>query len=300
MGGSESKSTSINDVETNISNVNNMNILNEQVNQVVTNNLVNQAQSCTANTMNINEMICDNLDLSGNARLEQSNKSAVDFNCIQESTIENQVRSDMLAQIMEKLETSVDSGVLQKLEAAAESAATTGAFAPGKANSQSFAQNTSKVNIKNTSNKNIQNILKNQIVNNFSATDTKKCMTETINSNKFKGRNCNIGDNAVFSQANASEVVQNCVQRTGTASSIIAKAAMDIGLDVKDTAKTKAEQAASAESKSTATVKGPLDLISDLFNGLFAGLFSGPFLIVIVVVVVVFFVLDPLGLKGEE
>ncbi len=89
MGGSSSKSTTTNEYNTTIVNNSDLQLLNKNINNFVSNTVVNQAASCSSSITQLQNVNFSHIDSAGDFTVDgvtQNQKAALTFDCVQLSS----------------------------------------------------------------------------------------------------------------------------------------------------------------------------------------------------------------------
>lgn len=272
MGGASSKAYAKNENNQIIVNRNELNILNEQVNEVISKSVIDSSKSC--NSM-VNQLQL--LDLSGcetEGNLDVSNigfkqTAAVDFSCIQISDVQNQVAQEMLSEIMSSVKSSMDITSLNTLTAKADALAKQGFLGIGGSKAESATENIYNLNVSNESTQNLENIVKNSINSEFKANDVQNCINTITQRQIINARNCKAGGDINVNRIKYEQAVEamiECIQKSEIANKIINKIATELVevVEADTTGEITVEQESTSEAE--ARTEGPLDAMANIIN----------------------------------
>jgi hypothetical protein len=278
MGGSSSKSSTTNKYNTTVVNKSDLELLNKNVNNFVANTVVNQASNCSASISQLQNVNFSHISTPGDFTVDgvnQSQKAAITFDCIQLSAFKNDIANGVLTQYMDAIKNSYDTSSIAKMTAAAQSKAQDQFAGTGTAKSSSDANNEYNFNSKTEVNQKIQNIVENSITNNMSLNDMQDCMASVKNSQSINFSDINAGGNftvRAISQTQAADLYAKCVQEKNNGNKISNQIATDLGLEITTEAKTtsSAEMAgtSAAESLNVGALQSAGDGLASAFKGL--------------------------------
>jgi hypothetical protein len=313
MGGSNSKSTTTNKSTTNIVNNSDLNILNENVNDFVSDTVVSQASNCSASMSQMQALNISNVKTKGDFVLDgitQSQKSTVTFDCLQVSKFKNDIANGVLTKYMDAISNNYNTSAIADMTASAKSNAATQFAATGKSKSNSATNNNFEFNSTTNVNQDIQNIVKNSIKNNMSIDDVQNCIasvsaTQAINIANIESNSFTI---RALDQSQASDLLAKCVQKKDNGNKISSQIATDLGLKIEADIKTTSSAKLVGTSESEATNVGALQSagegmatvfkgIGSMWSGIFGSLgFGDPTIsLYCCIVIVIFAVLGGVG-----
>jgi hypothetical protein len=273
MGASSSVATSIKNYNVNKSD---LEVMNQQVNEFVSNSVTTAAASCGASSSlyvanKIGDIRVVGKKNKAKIGIDTEQDAILTFQCIQESIQKTDVSNEMAQSIMNNLSQTVDTQTVAKLMQEAEAKNTTGAFAPpwGSASSE-VNVNVETTNINDTKRK-LSNLVSNSVANNVSNDDIKECFAAIA----FTASN-EVGKIDIFGEENEFELSMSskqisksfatCQQLTQQTSAVTTAITTALGLTIIDDTKIKNET--ESESKATAVnvVKGVDSIIDSLGN----------------------------------
>lgn len=283
--GSSSSSTINQKYDTTIVNRSDINILNENVNNFVANTVVNQASECSASISQLQTIDLSGMDIGGDLEIgevSQSQKSNITFDCVQVSKFQNDIANGVLAEFSNAMKNSYSAETLDKLEAAAETSASSGFGATGGVSADSTVNVDYKYTNITDTRKNLQNVVKNAITNNMSMNDTQSCVSKVAASQKFTLADTKVKGTVrigAIKQDQASTMMAKCMQEKGNANKITNSVAAALGVKIDETNSVKKSTEISSSAKSTAKNSGLFQSIGEgigsMFSGIFGGLFGG-------------------------
>lgn len=263
MGNTESKTniTQVNDTLT--VNQNSFNSKVEQLNKQVSDTVISDAKKCSASINNNQVISVSGLTVKGDLDLRTSQKSraALSFSCVQSTSVRQSAGSQMIANITDDIANSADNQILQKLDAAAKSAAEQQFLGIGQAKTDTNINTTNISKTINQSAVNISKLVQNVVENKFKSDTVSNCVSELKTDQNVAAKDITVGGKAtlVFEQDAAAESVTSCIQNSGIGSDIMNSVAAELGVKVVNENTTATTQENKASSESTAKNKGALE-----------------------------------------
>lgn len=281
MGGSSS-STVNQKYDTTVINRSDIAVMNQNINDYTANTVMESASSCSGGLtqMQVFDMSGANIKGPLNLNLDQSQNSAVNFDCIQTANMTSDIANGILDKMINSMENSYDKNIMDKLEAAASTSAK-GGFA-----AMDFGKVSSDVNIDykytdiTETRKNISNVMKNAIANNLNLKNVQDCISQTKQNQTVDLKNIVVDGAAVVAvkQSQAADMVSKCVQNSSFGSKILNQAAKDLGLTIDEKSSTTKQTDIKAKAESERVTSGFFESIGTGFGNIFRGIgdmFSG-------------------------
>jgi len=301
MGSSQSSTASAaTTVRKEIINENEINIIKKNTTENIMNSVVNSTSSCaaqatTSQSANVNVGNVTGVLMLGNTDQTQAVKFAL--SCIQVDSIQNDLANDISSSFMNQLSTQYDSATLDKIDANAVSAATSG-FGAGLTSPfgsvESGTSNNTNYDFKQktTNRKNLESIVHNVINKNFTTNEMKTCISTLKaeqNANVTTGDISGVAIRGDVKQDQTVEFKTKCIQENKSINKTIDTIKDLMNTVTADTTKITTGLDSKTTSSSTAKSSGPIDALGDLFGGIFGGIFGGlesitPLLIVLAVI----------------
>lgn len=296
MGNSKSKSTTTNTYNTTVVNQSDLNLLNENINNFVSNTVVDQAASCSATVTQTQNIDLTGFTAKGDITIDgvsQNQKAAITFDCVQLSAFQNDIANGVLTQYMDAIKNSYDTSSIAQMTAAAQTSAKNEFGTTGGSSSNSKSNNTYNFDSKTIVNQDIQNIVQNSITNNMSLKDMQDCMSSVKNTQNITVKDFESTDGNIkilnLSQTQAADLYAKCMQEKNNANKISNNIVTDLGLTVTTEAKTTSsaemESKSAAESSNTGAFQSMGEGVGNVFRGVgdmwgtvigsVGGLFSG-------------------------
>jgi hypothetical protein len=300
MGGSSSKATTTNTYNTQIVNKNDLELLNKSVNDFVSNTVINQASNCSSTISQLQDVSFTDINAKGDIVLgsvDQTQSSAITFDCVQLSTFQNDIANGVLQQYMNAIQNSYSTSAISEMTAAAKTNAGDQFGSTGKAKSNSKSNNNYNFTSVTDTHQDIQNIVENAITNNMSMTDTQSCMASVAASQSVNYARITTEGNLTsqpISQTQSSSLLAKCLQEKNNGNKISNQVAAQLGLqiaaesDVQTSATMAGTSAATAENVGVFQSAGEgmasmFTGIGNMFGGIFGGMSSTPIIICLVV-----------------
>lgn len=290
-------------------------VLNQQVNEFVSNSVTSSAAKCSASSSTYTENQLGNIRVVGKGNkadigIDTQQDSQLSLQCIQQSIQQTNIGNDIAQSIMNNLNQSVSADIMNKVVAAADSKMEQGMF------SNPFAAASSKVNVDVTNfqqtetNRKLSNLISNSVENNVKTEDIKTCFTDTAQGISNKVGNIDIiGQENVLelnlSSKQISKSFSTCQQLTQQTSAVTNTIATQLGLAIVDDTKTKTSTETESIAKTSVKATG-LEGVIGAIGGLF-GLAALPAIIsgcaifcVCISCILIIFALKSGGKKSAE
>jgi len=295
--GSSSSSTTTNKVSNTVINKSEIDILNKNLNNYVSNTTCEQAAICSSSMSQVQNVSFKDAKIKGNlniGEIDQSQSANITFSCVQEQTLRTDIANGMVSEMLNSLKNNFTSSALSDMIASAEAKSQTQFASTGSSNSDSNSNNTTENYSETIINEKLQNIVENSVTNNLNMKSVSECMNSLssdqnidFSSVEVEG-SVNIG---VLNQSQATTAMQSCAQKQGIANSVTNAAATTLGIKIENESETKTDTTQSGSTSSSAKSVGVFQSIGegigDIFSGLFSGLCSGSSTIIIIIIVVV-------------
>jgi hypothetical protein len=254
--------------------------LNQLTATTTSNNIVSILSNCTGSMTNINTLDFGgtlNITSGSNVTLNQNIQSAVNFKCLQQTSVQNQLVQNMSSTILQAIQNNVSSDVLTQLNAQAQSASSAAFATLSGSKSGSEINTSSNTAVLTQNNKTLQNVITMAVTNNFTQNTINACVSSMLNQQiaSFQGgANVTGGSTLTLNQSVATSQVANCIQNSTFSSGITNALVQFYQMNVKDDTTTQAttEQTGTAESEAKST--GFFADIGAMFNGIFSGIGS--------------------------
>lgn len=264
MGGSESKQAVKQENNTLIVNENNVNILNERINNTISNTTIKDAQRCSMEAGNVQEVYIKGLKADGNIEItaDQDSELAVSFSCINESDIRNEAGGAIVAEMMQKLEADTDANVLSQMEAIASNKAESGSISfSGKTKAISDISTLDNYESRTTNSTNLENIIKNTVEANFTQETIKECAAKIENKQKTEYSDFEAGGDILLgvSQKQASQLMADCIQGQDVGNKISNDIMDTLGIEQKSASTVTRETESSVKAEQTSEKTGVID-----------------------------------------
>lgn len=238
MGGSSSKSSTTNKSTTTVVNNSDLQLLNENINNFVSNTVVNQAASCSASISQLQNVNFSHITTTGDFTVDgvsQNQKAAITFDCVQLSAFQNDIANGVLTQYMDAISNSYDTSAIASMTASAQATAQNQFGTTSGSKSNSSSNNEYTFNSTTNVNQDIKNIVENSITNNMSLSDMQDCMASVKNSQSINFSDIDVGGNftvKALSQTQAADLYAKCMQEKNNGNKISNQIAADLGLTV--------------------------------------------------------------------
>jgi hypothetical protein len=281
MGGSSS-STVNQKYDTTVINKSDITLMNQTINDYTANTVMENASACSGGLTQMQVFDMSGAHIKGPLKLDidQSQTSAVNFDCIQTVSMTSDIANGVLDKMINSMENSYDKNIMDKLEAVASTKAKSGFAA------MDFGKASSEVNIDykytdiTETRKNISNIMKNAITNNLNLKSVQDCINQTKQTQAVDLKNVVVDDSAVVAvrQNQAADMVSKCVQNSTFGNKIINQVARDLGVTVDEKSSTTKKTEVKAKAESERDTSGLFESIGTGLGNVFRGvgdMFSG-------------------------
>jgi hypothetical protein len=248
-------------------------IVNQQMNNVIVNTIVTNAQSCSATINNNQNIILKGLSGTDiNITTNQTQQAVLDFKCVNASTVTNDSSISMLLQIVQNLQQTNTTDILTKLNAAAASSAQSQFQPTFASNTKSNSNLTQSANYQSFSQTHmaLTNLITNTISHTFTTNNVSNCLTSAIQNQTVEVYDIKAQKtiNAVISQDQGVQLITNCVNTSGVASKMTNGIASELGLTIQNTNATSTNTGMEGTSESSALQKGILESVGTLVQNI--------------------------------
>jgi hypothetical protein len=274
-GGSKTDQKIRQEQDTLVVNKNDINILNENLNEMVSNSIINDAQGCSANLTQLQSIKMSDINIAGdwNMETDQTQDSAMTFGCIQALDTRNTAANSMIDSMIEQLEANTSADILSKMETDALNSAETGALTFGKAEAKTDIETIQNYEYRTENTKNIENILKNSVEANFTSNTIQECIAKINQSQEQSFDSIDVGGNAnlVFGQSQSAELVANCDQTRSAINDVVSDVTKNLGIETVSATEVVQETDTGVTAETTAVAKGAVDELGDAVTDVLGG-----------------------------
>lgn len=287
MGGGSSKSENTVTVEENtvIVNKTNMDFLNEEINNLMTETILNNAKNCSASLYNKQDFIVDGVTARGDINImdiNQVQQSNVNLSCIQENQTVNDVGMAAMSELYNQIDNNVSADLISQMDSqlAQESEKQSMSFDFGSSETNNEINQIRDYHINNEKDINLRNVMHNEFMNKFTQSDLQECVAKTNNSQTAEFTDLVSTDGGVniktISQTQAAELMNQCIQNNETTTQVITDVMKKAGYELKvhdDTAvSTEATASLDAKSLQTGAISDTGGAISEAAQGIGQGI----------------------------
>lgn len=249
-------------------------ILNKNVTDIVVDSIVNAANKCSAGISNTQRIGLDNIQVAGDFVLdgvEQKQSAVLNFECVQVTSIINEIHTDILNTMMNAIKNSSSQDILDQLESNAKATNKTG-FASFPISGATKSSSDTKNNYTSVDEKliNVQNVIENHISNSFKAESVNECISTVKNYQDIHKSNIKVDGNMTIkniTQEQSSSMISKCVQNNEIVNRMANKIASDLGITIQDDKQITKKTETKTTSDTTRVSEGPIDAIKNLFTG---------------------------------
>lgn len=267
MGGSESKSESSvkQSYESLTINESDINILSQQTNETIVNAIIESANNCTSESINLQNVELVGLRSTGKITIgvKQKQQAVLSFKCVNETNIRNDMVISMVKTILGNIERTNTTDIMAKLESEAKSQSEV-QFAPSFGNTMETKSNVEqdiKLKTINKNYTNLRDIVINKVENNFNVDTIQNCLTRVRNQQSVSARDIYSGQEieVLIEQEQASEIITNCINNASIGNTVLNEIASTLDIKVKESSSTKSVTDASAIATAESKQKGILE-----------------------------------------
>jgi hypothetical protein len=237
-------------------------LLNEQINEYTTNVMMQDSKSCSSSLFADQNITFSNIQTEVDfnvSDIDQFMDTVTSFDCVQASSIQNDVAQEFQSTVLSNIDTNYDSSVITDMLASATSSADASGLLAPSADATSVSKNVQTTNIDNDTKISLSNVIRNSFDNNFTSETIQDCINTASLSQDITFSNISTGGNlnvSGLSQDMAATVIAECTQMTDAISEATSSVVTALGATVETTSTTKAETTMTADSTSSATSTG--------------------------------------------
>ncbi len=257
-------------------NVDDIKVKSEQINKQISNTVVSNAKSCSADINNNQAITIKGFTTKGdfNFTANQEQAAALTFSCVQASTVRNSAGSEIISNMMNTLQNTVSNEALSQLDAAAKNNASSSFGAIGNTQTNTNVNTINNYKSVTENHKDIENVLKNVVQNNFTSENVSHCISQVNNNQQVNLQEVNVGGKAVIAidQSQAANTMSECVQNDNVGNKILNAAIGAMGIKVQDKSTSASVMQTKSEVVAEAHMAGYLEGISGLLSSVFGGL----------------------------
>lgn len=244
--------------------------VSENINKQISNTIIKDAKSCTANINNNQAITIKGMSTKGNFNFTGNQKqvAALTFSCVQSSIVRNNVGSEIIATLTNGIGSKVNNTALSELTAKAEQAAETGFASTGGVNQEQKITNTNKFKSETKNIQDIENLVQNIVENNFSSDTISNCISQVNNNQSISLEEITVGGDAIIAidQDQAATVVSSCIQENNVGSGIMNAATAAFDVKVINSTSAESSQSASATATQTSKQQGFFDGVAGVIG----------------------------------
>jgi len=294
MGNTTSKANIVQENNQLFINQDDVKSFSEQINSQISNTLIANAKSCSADINNNQAIMIKGFTTKGDFDFTAGQKqaAALTFSCVQANNVRNTAGSQIVAQMTNALSNDVSTEALSKLDQNAKNSASSSYGAIGNVQTNTNVKALSNYKSVTQNHKDIENVVKNAVQNNFSSKNVSNCISQTNNSQQLSLQEVNVGGKAVIAinQDQAASVVSECIQEDNIGNTILNNALSSLGVQITDKSFAKSTMTSESKVVSEAHQAGLFESIGNMISGIFgnAGVLISCAMCCCVVLVVVY------------
>ena len=286
--GSSSKSSISNNISNLTVNKSDLEALNSNVNEFVSNSVIKNTDGCSAGSTQMSDNDLGDITVVGkkntaNIGVNSNQDSSVSLQCIQQSIQQTNINNDIATSIMQNLQQNVSNDQMTKMVNEAETNMKQG-MAAGILNPFSSASSQVNMTLSNTqvtdTTRKLSNLISNKVANNQQVASVKDCFTKAAQQQNNRVGNVKIlGDeNTVNVNIQTNQVAKSfatCQQLTQQTATTTNDIATTLGLKIVDETENKTKSDSVGSSKTSLTQTGIEGIFAALSAFLAAPLISG-------------------------
>ena len=246
MGANNSTSNTVKNIDNQLYiSRSNLNILNSQLNQVISDTVSKSAMNSGGSIINTNVIIFKNISAEQDVIIDgvtSTQTAKFTFAAINTNTSRNDAATNFIQQTLLNFNNTLSLDVQKNMETNAESSIKTGFInqLPISSNkSSSDVINESNISALTTNNKNITNVLQNRVQNNFTTDTLTNCIANINNSNVFNFIDIKSNTASVrilnITQSQAATAIANCKGITDSTNNILNESLSAFGVKIDET-----------------------------------------------------------------
>lgn len=286
-GKSKSKLKITQEADYNVVNRNEVNIAVNDLNQLIQETFVRNAQSCAATVSQSQDVELGNIVAAGGAKVDiggitMDQNAKLNFECVQANTLRADIGNEIVSKFMSDLQTNTSNDMLAKLDSTAKQKSESGAIPLLTSPAKTKAEQTQTINFQSTTEnyKNIEKNLQNVVQNTVTQETVSDCLAQLVQRQSVKigniiatdlGSEINLGG---ITLNQTLESVSNCMQTNDLSNKIISTMLDSMDIRTVDTTETTMAGSAASDITQEAISKGPIGEIGEAFGNIFGGLFT--------------------------
>jgi hypothetical protein len=280
-GGSKSRSSLRQELDTTVINRSEINILNETINNIAIDAIMKNADSCSAGLVGEQGIEVGNIKARGDVDLDfsQDIRATLTFSCINATKVRNDISTTLIDKIMGNLETSTSTDIVNQLGSVgatkAESGASSFPWNKGVTASSDVVQTVKSTSI-TENRKNVSSILNNAIKSSFTNENIKKCISK-VNNEQTIGIGSVEGENIkfVFNQDMSQKLIAECVNQSDISQKLSSNLTKFFDIDVLDDTSTTVSSGAKSKQDTSAKQQGIIDEVGGAAGNAVGGVVGG-------------------------
>lgn len=276
MGSSESKSQSIKSrIENNtlIVNDTDIQVMAQNINETISNSIVQTAKTCSLSTIGEQSITIKNLIAKGdiNVSTEQQQDQAVTFDCVNSTTARNEASVELINKIMSNLKENNTTNIGEIMNSIAQAKIEQGTLelpsSPLSSKSSSSSTDNeiiTRTEVKNNFRTSLNQVVRNAVINNFKTEDVSNAINNVRNGqlvyiDKIESKEGQI--TAIVSQKQSQEVIFTAIQSSDIGNKIVNALTNGLELQVEKETKTDVKKDITTQSTTSTETDNTMIII---------------------------------------
>lgn len=286
-GKSKSKLKVTQTADYNVVNKNEVDIAVNDLNQLIQETFVRNAQSCAATASQTQSVGIGDIVATGGAKIDvggitMDQNAKLNFECVQVNKLRSDIGNEIVSKFMTDLQTNTSNEMLAQLDAIANQKAESGSIPLLTSPAETKGEQTQTINFNSTTEnyKNIEKNLQNIVQNTVTQETISDCLAQLSQSQTVQIGNIVATDLGTeiklggVTLKQTLEVVSNCMQSNDLSTQIISTMLNSMDVRTVDTTTTTMAGEATSDVEQTAVSKGPIGEIGEAFGNIFGGIFG--------------------------
>jgi hypothetical protein len=266
-------------------------IVNKHISDVTSNVALSSAESCAGNFAVTNNITFTNIDITGNYNdtdISQLQNLQLNFSCINQSTIVNQMQTEMASTIISTMNTMYSTNALNKMDQTLKQKAKTGALATGLSLNNTNTNTDLSTTVDNNVSVNMQNVIKQIVNNNINIDSVHTGQLSALSSNTLNLGELQIDGNhnkISLTQALRNKISEAITNISTINNNIIQTLMGTFGITQSNSATSKIATVGTQSVGQSAASEGIIDALGKVLSDLLEGIIM-PLIIVAVILIV--------------
>ncbi|VBB18284.1 hypothetical protein YASMINEVIRUS_747 [Yasminevirus sp. GU-2018] len=267
-------------------------ISNKQINDLIVNTIVNNAQTCSGSVFSQQDIVMKSVYSKGDfaPQINMKSKVYLDLKCVNVADVRDMTSTQMISDLMAGLQSNTNQEALAKMGAIAKSESSSGflSIMSAPSNSDSNVNLTNRYTMLKDYQKNIVNSVSNTLTKTFTTNTVANCIASAVAQQNVQmvGIQTEGAFKPVISMDSATSVLSSCINQNGVANVITQDLVNKFGIQTIDTTKQEASSDQTGGAEASAKVGGLEDLFSSQNLLILLGGLAGLTVLVLIVMMV--------------